>query len=126
MEITATELKANLGKYLEEAQAGEIVITKNGKVIARLLGEEAYRAPAAADGYVRESAAGFYDAGAEFEWVILRGGVPWAKVVPFKPRGKRQIGFVKGPPVSQATDAAVFEPMNEEEWAAWETDWTGK
>ena len=31
MTITATELKKNLGKYLELAQKEEIVISKNGK-----------------------------------------------------------------------------------------------
>jgi len=36
MEITATELKKNLGKYLELASKEDIAITKNGKVIAVL------------------------------------------------------------------------------------------
>ena len=36
MTITATELKTNLGKYLEIVQNEEIIITKNGKEIARL------------------------------------------------------------------------------------------
>lgn len=36
MIITATELKANLGKYLEMAASQDIFITKNGKSIARL------------------------------------------------------------------------------------------
>ena len=36
MEITATELKKNLGKYLEMAEKEDILITKNGKVIAIL------------------------------------------------------------------------------------------
>jgi prevent-host-death family protein len=36
MSITATELKENLGKYLQLASTEEIFITKNGKVIARL------------------------------------------------------------------------------------------
>lgn len=35
--ITATELKSNLGKYLEEAiRMNETVITKNGSKVARL------------------------------------------------------------------------------------------
>ena len=38
MEITATELKLNLGKYLEAANDESIVITKNGKAIAQLIG----------------------------------------------------------------------------------------
>ncbi len=37
MTITATELKKNLGKYLEMAEKEDVLITKNGKVIARLV-----------------------------------------------------------------------------------------
>lgn len=36
MIITATELKTNLGKYLELADRQDIFITKNGKSIAKL------------------------------------------------------------------------------------------
>lgn len=36
MIITATELKTNLGKYLEMAATQDIFITKNGKSLARL------------------------------------------------------------------------------------------
>ena len=36
IQITATDLKANLGKYLLLAQQNEIFITKNGKGIAVL------------------------------------------------------------------------------------------
>ena len=36
MSITATELKENLGKYLQLAFTEEIFITKNGKTIAKL------------------------------------------------------------------------------------------
>ena len=36
MSITATELKANLGKYLQMAETEDIYITRNGKVVARL------------------------------------------------------------------------------------------
>ena len=36
MIVTATEFKANLGKYLEMATSQDIFITKNGKSIARL------------------------------------------------------------------------------------------
>ena len=36
MIVTATELKTNLGKYLEMAKSQDIFITKNGKSIARL------------------------------------------------------------------------------------------
>ena len=36
MTITATEFKLNLGKYLEMVDEEEIIITKNGKSIARL------------------------------------------------------------------------------------------
>lgn len=36
MSITATELKENLGKYLQLAANEDIFITRNGKVIAKL------------------------------------------------------------------------------------------
>jgi prevent-host-death family protein len=36
MSITATELKENLGKYLLMAASEDILVTKNGKVIAML------------------------------------------------------------------------------------------
>lgn len=36
MSITATELKANLGKYLLLSATEDIFITKNGKVVAKL------------------------------------------------------------------------------------------
>ena len=36
MTISATELKNNLGHYLEQAEKEDILITKNGKNIARL------------------------------------------------------------------------------------------
>lgn len=37
MSITATELKQNLGKYLLLSAQEDIYITKNGKVIAKLI-----------------------------------------------------------------------------------------
>ncbi len=36
MSITATELKLNLGKYLQLAESEDIYITRNGRVIAKL------------------------------------------------------------------------------------------
>lgn len=36
MSITATELKANLGKYITLAQTEDIYITQYGKVVAKL------------------------------------------------------------------------------------------
>jgi len=38
MLITATDLKANLGHFLDESQGLDIVITKNGQPYARLSG----------------------------------------------------------------------------------------
>lgn len=38
MQITATELKSNIGKYLALAAKEEIIITKSGRRIARLSG----------------------------------------------------------------------------------------
>ena len=36
MSITATELKANLGKYLQLAVTEDIYITQYGKIVAKL------------------------------------------------------------------------------------------
>lgn len=36
MEITLTELKANLGKYIIMSEREDILITKNGKIVSRL------------------------------------------------------------------------------------------
>ena len=36
MSITATELKENLGKYLQLAATEDIFITRNGRVVAKL------------------------------------------------------------------------------------------
>lgn len=36
MVITATEFKVNFGKYLDMAKQHEILITKNGKAIAKI------------------------------------------------------------------------------------------
>ena len=36
MSITASELKMNLGKYLQLSATEDIYITKNGKIIAKL------------------------------------------------------------------------------------------
>lgn len=36
MEITLTELKGNLGKYIVMSQEQDILVTKNGKVVSRL------------------------------------------------------------------------------------------
>lgn len=36
MQITATELKQNMGKYLSMARERDIYITRNGRPIARL------------------------------------------------------------------------------------------
>lgn len=36
MTITATEFKLNLGKYLSMAEREDIIITRNGRVVAKL------------------------------------------------------------------------------------------
>ena len=38
MIVTSTEVQNNFGKYLELASGQEIVITKNGTAVARLIG----------------------------------------------------------------------------------------
>jgi prevent-host-death family protein len=83
MEITATELKKNLGKYLGAATREDVVITKNGKAVARIVGERAYLAGAAELDELllfRElPATDFYNAGVGAgvpSGVPLGGGVP--------------------------------------------------
>jgi prevent-host-death family protein len=34
--ITTTELKTNIGHYLDEVSRGEVYISRNGKVVAKL------------------------------------------------------------------------------------------
>ena len=38
MIVTSTDVQNNFGKYLEMASGGEVIITKNGVPVARLLG----------------------------------------------------------------------------------------
>jgi prevent-host-death family protein len=35
--VSVTELKANAGKYVEMAQEADVLITKNGKLVAKLV-----------------------------------------------------------------------------------------
>lgn len=49
------------------------------------------------------------------EIVLGKAGKPYARLVPLKPVPKRTLGFVKG-----KLDPAFFEPLSEEELAAWE------
>ena len=37
MQVTATEFKMNLGKYLELVHTEDIWVTKNGKMVAKLV-----------------------------------------------------------------------------------------
>ena len=46
MVVTATELKSNLGHYLELAQNEDILISKNGNTVAKLCNPFADRAQA--------------------------------------------------------------------------------
>ncbi len=43
MSITATELKLNLGRYLKLAEHEDVLITRNGKVVAKLSNPNADR-----------------------------------------------------------------------------------
>ncbi len=49
------------------------------------------------------------------EIIIAKAGKPYARLVPLEPAGKRPLGFVSAP-----IDDAFFEPLPEEELAAWE------
>lgn len=56
MIINATDLKNNLGKYLRAAAREEIVITSNGRKVARLTAYEDAELAAFHDNYLREKA----------------------------------------------------------------------
>ncbi|MGQ9553152.1 MAG: type II toxin-antitoxin system Phd/YefM family antitoxin [Anaerolineae bacterium] len=49
------------------------------------------------------------------EIILAKGGKPYARLVPLQPPQKRPLGFVPG----RLTEA-FFEPLPEEELAAWE------
>ncbi len=49
--------------------------------------------------------------------VIARRGAPVARLVPFKPPGKRRFGALKG---RFKVPASFFDPLPETELAAWE------
>ncbi len=49
------------------------------------------------------------------EIVLGKAGKPYARLVPLKPVPKRKLGFIKG-----KVDASFFEPLPDEELAAWE------
>ena len=49
--------------------------------------------------------------------VIARSGTPVARLVRFQKRGKRQFGSMKG---RVRLDDSFFDPLPEEELAAWE------
>jgi prevent-host-death family protein len=147
MEITATQFKTNLGKYLEEAGHEEIIITKNGKTIARLLGPE--DPGAHSDGmptevytytpleevfaeFLHEDVA-VYDAGMPGvqgggvfgDWTLMHGDEPVAKLTPIK-KLKRKTGFCHLTPDEDGnipdSDAALFEPLPKEILERWENE----
>jgi len=147
MEITATELKLNLGKYLEAANGEEIIITKNGKGIARLTGIntfkydlselEEFEAKLKESSMLGEATAPAYGSGNAGtpgidgasqighenadDWVLSHNGEPVALLQPIlKQKKKRRLGFISGPPISEETDAALFESdWTDEDYEAW-------
>jgi prevent-host-death family protein len=48
------------------------------------------------------------------EIIIAKAGKPYARLVPFEPRGKRKLGFLNVP-----ISDAFFEPLPEDEIGAW-------
>lgn len=49
------------------------------------------------------------------EIILGKAGKPYARPVPLKPPAKRRLGFMKG-----KLDDSFFDPLPEEEFAAWE------
>jgi prevent-host-death family protein len=153
MEITATEFKKNLGKYLGALAHEDVLITKNGKVVARLIDERAYREGAAELNkllLLREiPAAELYDSGAgpgvsksnafthsgrsvvtapsgnadKDEWFVTHNGEAVAQITPMLKKKKRRLGFIKGP---GATPEEI-EALLESEWTEEiEREWLSK
>jgi prevent-host-death family protein len=145
MEITATEFKTNLGKYLDAVEREDVIITKNGKPVARLVGERAYLDGAAELNklllFHESPVTDFYDvnagpsssskaypsvgakAGIDLdagEWMLTHDGEPVARLTPVVKRKKRKLGFMKGPGITEEEEAALFESEwteeDEEEW----------
>jgi len=142
MEITATEFKINLGKYLDASNDEDIIITKNGKTIARLVGTRGTEYdPAALEEWnakmmelckLGESEAPAYNSGGanavnaidpngSNTWSITYNGEPVAYLMPVKKvKQKRKLGFIKGTPTSEETIAALFESeFPDEDYERW-------
>lgn len=49
------------------------------------------------------------------EIILGKAGKPYARLVPLKPAGKRELGFMKG-----KVDASFFDPLPDDELDAWE------
>jgi prevent-host-death family protein len=151
MEITATELKQNLGKYIDEAAHGDVVITKNGKAVARLVGESEYQTGASeldnllmlreasvADVYSPGAVPGIPLGGAGAapgqgidiglgEWVLTYNGENVARLTPIPKKKKRRLGFMKSPGEGPGEVNALSESEWEKEDAAlFESEWTEK
>ena len=131
MEITATELKLNLSKYLDAANNEPIVITKNGKAIAQLTGMRTFKYDLSElEQWIKQTASasvlgegaetygasttnpgGTDDTCASKEgWMLTLNGEPVAQLTPIlKQRKKRRLGFMDCPPASEETIAALFE-----------------
>ena len=129
--ITATELKTNLGKYLEAARSEEVAITRNGACIAKLCSASTVysRSEPENDDLCRLTSRlmalrepenfASYDVGGGDEWTLACNGEPVARLTPIK--RKRRLGFIDGPPASEETIAAIMEPvMTEKELDEWE------
>jgi len=141
MEITATELKKNLGKYLELACKEEVVIKKNGRAIVRLLAVEENTAKEIPQGTpIRYIAGGEEDLSGEGksvivqedmesfisgalrtrsgeEWLLAKNGNIPVATLSIKPLPrKRQFGFLKLPQEEiDYLNKVIMEPMFTEE-----------
>ena len=135
MEITATELKLNLGKYLEAANDEVIEITKNGKTIAKLIGTRTFKYDLSeldilkrmVDGglVVSEQQTPAYGTSCSKPpgdfWALTLNGEPIAQLTPLlKEKPRRKLGLYEGPPSSDETNAALFESdYTDEDYERW-------
>ncbi|MGE5550598.1 MAG: type II toxin-antitoxin system prevent-host-death family antitoxin [Bacteroidota bacterium] len=78
MIVNATDLKNNLGKYLRLSAREEIVITSNGRYVAKLIAYEGAETAPAAAGLAREGAEAYTEGGVQVMKFMAREAKPEA------------------------------------------------
>jgi len=121
MEITATELKLNLGKYLEASNDEVIVIMKNGKEVAKLIGTRTFKYDFSELEEFEAKMRNAFVVGEADSWLLTHNGETVAQLKPvLKEKPKRRLGFIKGPPASEEENKAIMESdYTDEDYERW-------